>query len=492
VIRWIGLAAAALLFATVATANSGGYRYGASDQAFYAAAIAKAADPSLFPRDTSVLAPQMRMWLGDDVIAWTGHVLGLDQPALFAAIYVLTIAGLFAAAIFFARSLGGSWTMTGALLALLTLRHRIAKTGANSIEGYMQPRMVAFAIGIAALACVLRRRYAIAIACLVVAAVVHSTTAVWFAVVVAGALGARFFTVRWIVAAVAGVGVIGIWAVLAGPLASHFQLMDAPWLRVLAEKDYLFPSEWPIYAWAINLAYLPIVWLILRRRRAEGSVAPGESELVVGLVLLVVVFLVSVPLSAGRVALAVQAQVTRVFWVLDFVAIAYLAWWLDALPGRAATMKTRVALVGALAIVAAARGSYVLQIETWRPLAEYALPPGDWTDAMTWLRAQPPTLHVLADPGHAWKYGTSVRVAALKDTLLESGKDTALAMYDRGVAMRVGERIDALARFEALTVADVRALRDRFGLDVLVVENSRPFELPVLYRNARFVIYDLR
>jgi hypothetical protein len=289
-----------------------------------------------------------------------------------------------------------------------------------------------------------------------------------------------------------GIGVIGIWAVLAGPLASHFQLMDAPWLTVLAEKDYLFPSEWPVYAWAINLAYLPIAWLVYRRRQAEGVTAPGEAGLFVGLGLLVAVFFVSVPLSAGRVALAVQAQVTRVFWVLDFVAIAYVAWWLDALVGRHAPASRRAALVGALVLLAATRGYYVLRVETQRPLVEYALPPGDWTDAMRWLRRQPSGLHVLADPGHAWKYGTSIRPAALKDTLLESGKDTALAMYDRDVALRVGERTEALARFETFTVADLRALRDRFGVDVLVAENTRSFDLPVLYRNTRFAIYDLR
>lgn len=491
-IRWIGLLAAALLFTIVGTANSGGYRYGASDQAFYAAAIAKAADPSLFPRDTAVLDPQMRMWLGDDVIAWTGRALGLDQPPLFAVIYLVTMAALFAGALFFARSLGGSWTMAGALLALLTLRHRIARTGANSIEGYMQPRMLAFALGIAALGYVLRRRHAVAIGCLVVAAALHSTTAVWFGVVVAGAIATQFVSARWVLATVAGVGVIGIWEVLAGPLASHFQAMDAPWLKVLEEKDYLFPSEWPVYAWAINLAYLPIAWLVYRRRRSDGVTAPGEAGLFIGLALLVVVFFVSVPLSAGRVALAVQAQVTRVFWVLDFVAIAYLAWWLDAVVGRQAPRSRRVALVAALVVLAAIRGFYVLRIETGRPLAEFALPAGDWTDAMMWLRRQPPSLHVLADPGHAWKYGTSVRPTALKDTLLESGKDTALAMYDRNVALRVAERTEALARFDTFTVADLRALRDRYGVDVLVAENTRAFEMPVLYRNRRFAIYDLR
>ena len=53
---------------------------------------------------------------------------------------------------------------------------------------------------------------------------------------------------------------------------------------------------------------------------------------------------------------------------------------------------------------------------------------------MNWLRAQPVNWHVLADPGHAWKYGSSVRVAARRDTLLESGKDSSMAMYDRDLA----------------------------------------------------------
>jgi hypothetical protein len=65
-------------------------------------------------------------------------------------------------------------------------------------------------------------------------------------------------------------------------------------------------------------------------------------------------------------------------------------------------------------------------------------------------------------------------------------------MYDRNVALRVADRTEALARFDTFTVADLRALRDRYGVDVLVAENTRAFEMPLLYRNARFAIYDLR
>ena len=62
---------------------------------------------------------------------------------------------------------------------------------------------------------------------------------------------------------------------------------------------------------------------------------------------------------------------------------------------------------------------------------------------MRWLARQPADVHVLADPGHAWKYGTSVRVAAERDVLLEEVKDSALAIYSRDVAVRVVERAAA-------------------------------------------------
>jgi hypothetical protein len=483
---------AALLFALLATANAGGYRYGASDQAFYGPALALAADPALFPRDRAVLAPQMRVWLGDDVFAAVARTLGLDQPALFALIQAVTLVVLFSAAVMLSRALGLSSLATCAFLLLLTLRHRIAKTGANSIEGYMHPRMLAFALGIAALACVLRRSVVGAVLLVAGAAVVHPTTAGWFAIAAVVAIGATRVPARWIATAAVVAGAVVVWLLLAGPLAGRLPVMDADWMSAFAEKDYLIPAEWPVYAWALNLSYVLVLAFIHDRRRRTGVTAPGESGVLTGLAMLVVLFFVSVPLTAAHLALAVQLQVNRVFWLLDAVAAAYLAWWLiDDVAGRA-RVRLGVAIVCAIALVSAARGYYVLRIETGRPIVQYSLPKDDWTDAMMWLRAQPIDWHVLADPGHAWKYGTSVRLAGRRDTLLESGKDTSMAMYDRDVAMRVRERTAALASFARFTTADVRALAARFGLDVLVADAGSGFDLPALYRNGRFVMYDLR
>jgi hypothetical protein len=135
---------------------------------------------------------------------------------------------------------------------------------------------------------------------------------------------------------------------------------------------------------------------------------------------------------------------------------------------------------------------YLLGVAPARPAVELELPRSQWTDAMSWIRHQPENWHVLADPQHAVFFGSSVRVAALRDTLFEAGKDPALAIYDRAAARRVLERSQALAGFDRFTTADVRNLATRYDLDVLVDRADRHFDLPILYRNDGFVAYDLR
>jgi hypothetical protein len=202
---------------------------------------------------------------------------------------------------------------------------------------------------------------------------------------------------------------------------------------------------------------------------------------------LLVLFLVSVPFTMLDVALAVQMQITRVFWIMDFAAIGAVSWWL--------TQHRRVA-IGAIALCAlasAGRGYYILEVaQPERVLVQFDLPDTPWTDALRWLHTQPRDWHVLADPGHAYKYGISVRVGANRDTVLESVKDSALAMYDRDVAMRVKERTLATHDYDQLSLARIQKLDDQYDLDAVIVEANHLLALPLLYRNAEFAIYDVR
>jgi hypothetical protein len=99
--------------------------------------------------------------------------------------------------------------------------------------------------------------------------------------------------------------------------------MDEAWLSVLADKDYLFPAAWPLYAWAANLGSAALVWVFFLARRRAGAASDAERALAVGLLVLVAGFLLSVPLTEAR-SLAVRLG-ERVFWLIDFVLAIYVA-----------------------------------------------------------------------------------------------------------------------------------------------------------------------
>lgn len=478
-------------FFVLATANSGGYRYGVSDQAFYIPAISLRADPTLFPRDRAVFEPQMRLWVGDELLGGLVRRTGLSLPLLFGGLYVLTMIVVGAGATVLARTLGAGWPAATLALCVMTLRHRIAKTGANSLEGYMHPRMLAFGIGLFVMAAVVRRRWASALALVVVAAVVHTSTAIWFGAIVVLAFAWQRPRRTSTVAVLATLAAL---AAIACPVAfpDAFPRMDAPWLAVLASRDYLFSLHWPLSAWGQTLAYVVLLALILQRRRMLGVATAGEHGLLAGLFGLVALFVLTLPAAEMGVEVFVTLQANRVFWLLD-VAFAILgAWWvMEDLP-RFTHRRAGAAVAMAVALLAVARGGYILRVETGRALIQAELPDTTWTQTMRWLSTQPRDLHVLVDPDHVWKFGSSVRVAAFRDTYLELGKDPAMAMYDRALARRVAERQAALGAFEALTMADVRRLRTVYGVDVLIDQTWRRFDLPELFRNADFVAYDLR
>jgi hypothetical protein len=179
----------------------------------------------------------------------------------------------------------------------------------------------------------------------------------------------------------------------------------------------------------------------------------------------------------------VQFQISRVFWLVDFLATIYLI---------ALVRRDRAAITLAVLLVAvsAARGIYIMTIERpERALFAVHAEASAWEDAMAWLRRQPIDTHVLADPGHAWRYGRSVRVSAARDVFLEDVKDSAIAIYSRDVAARYLERIAAIGDFSQLNAPAARRLAVQYDLDYLVAEAD--LDLPLAYRNEEFRVYSL-
>jgi hypothetical protein len=477
-------------FILLATLNSAGYRYGASDQAFYGPAVLKRADPALFPRDSALIDSQAKLTLVDDVVGPLARVSGVSLPVIFAVLHLAALGSLAWAA----ARIGGSlyrtqWAVVG-LMAALTLRHAITRSGTNTLEGYFHPRQLSFAIGALAVSTFLRGGTAAALALVAGAWALHPTTGLWFAIWLGIAAFVADRRSRLPVLAIAAAAVLaGGWALTNGPLAGRLTTMDQLWLETLTSKDYLFPLDWPAFAWVINLSYVPLILWVYSRRRSAGVLVPREGALVAGCLSLLLVFAVALPLNSARFALAIQLQPARIFWMLDFLAVIYVVWALAE--GLAATeIRARMVTLG-LAVLSVVRGSYVMFVEfPDRPIARLGVEDNDWGRAMAWARASDRRSGWLADPVHAVRYGTSVRVAGERDVFVEAIKDAAVGMYDRTVALRTRERSEEIGDFGALTPDRARAIAARYGLDYLVTE--RELTLPIAFSSGAIRIYRLR
>lgn len=495
-------------FIGLATLNSGGYRYGASDQAFYQPAVLLQLDPALFPRDTPVLAAQTGLTLADEVVAAVVRLTGASVPTVFAALYLAALS-LFAAGLWqIGRQLfAHPWT-TVALLAAFSLRHAIARSGTNTLEGYFQPRLLAYGLGAVAIAAFLRGRLAVTAVLLVAGALVHPTTALWFALWLGVAAMVHDRRLRpWGFAAIAVGAAAGAWALAAGPLAGRLGIMDPEWRRMLQTKTYLFPLEWPAYAWLLNLGYLAVIGLLYRRRAGLGLVQPRERALVLGSSALLVIFLAALVCHGLGITLAFQLQPARIFWMFDFLATLYIIWalaegmsrraavstdagWSFYTPWTTAAAVSRPVLVALLlTLLSVTRGVYVL-LEAERPPVQMTIPDDDWGRVMAWARTTEKTSGWLADPMHAVLYGTSVRVAGERDVFVEAVKDAALGMYDRGVAVRTDERLRAVPDFTGLTTGEARGIGATYDLDYLVTEAA--LDLPLAFESGPLRVYRLR
>jgi hypothetical protein len=465
-------------FVLLATLNSAGYRFGASDQAFYIPAVLLQLDPSLSQ-------------LADEIVAGIVRVSGLGVPAVAGALYVVSLT-LFA----FAASLIGSllyrspWTIA-ALLAALTLRHAVPDSGTNTLESYFHPRQLAFALGALAVAALMRRRLAAAAVLLVPMAALHPTTATWFAIWLGVAAFVAEPRIRPALIAVAVAGVAAaVWLLAAGPLAQRLAVMDPEWLATLTQKEYLFPGRWSWDAWVVNMAYAPIILWVYGLRRRAGLATDVELGLVLGCLALVAVFVAALPLNAARVALAVQLQTGRIFWMLDFLAVTYVVWAI-AEGGPAAAVRRAQWTVAALVLASTLRGAYsTFVMFPDRPVAQLTIPDNDWGRTMAWARQSERDSAWLAGPIHAAMYGSSVRLAGHRDVFVEPLKDVALGIYDRDVAMRTRERVEALGVFEEMTPERARALAARYDLDYLVTEQA--LDLPLAFQSGVLRVYRLR
>ena len=76
------LVALGLAFGLVATANGAGYRYRVSDQAFYITVVMRSMNPTLFPRDASLINAPGHLMATDEILATLVRTTGTSLETL--------------------------------------------------------------------------------------------------------------------------------------------------------------------------------------------------------------------------------------------------------------------------------------------------------------------------------------------------------------------------------------------------------------------------
>ena len=341
-------------------------------------------------------------------------------------LYVVSPAILVTAVWLIGESLYRTRWATLALLAALMMKHAVAKSVSTRSKA-TSTRTAGVCTRSARHRRLSARTADTGILLVAASALVHPTTAMWFAIW----LGVAVMVVKpWTRAPVVLGGVLLVGLVLAaGPMTGPLTPMDGEWLATLAEKDYLFPLEWPAWVWVVSAGYVVLVVWPFRLRRVAGLVTDREQAIVIGALSLVAVFLLILPFNAHRIQLAVQLQPARAFWMLDFLATIYVIWLLAEGGLAAVGQRARLAAMAVLAL-SVVRGVYVMFVEfPDRPVVAFDIPNSDWGRTMRWARATETSSGWLADPMHAVLYGTSVRVAGERDVFVEGVKDVAIGMY---------------------------------------------------------------
>lgn len=484
-------------FGLLLVLNVGGYRYGISDQAFYIPVVLQQITPGLYPHDASLIGAQDRFFLFDDWFAQLVRTTGISMPLAFLAAYGVTLALFFSAIVAVGRVMYASWWTVAALAIGLTIRHRIPDTAVNTFESYFHPRILAFTIGLWAVAALLRGRTWLALSITTLTLVVHPTTGLWFVVWVGTAALVADRVARTTLVALAVTSVAAVVWMLMGPLHNQLVVMDTAWWNALTSKDYLIATNWPFVTWTGSLAVAVLIAVVYRYRRTIGINSQAEDGLVVGCAVLLGLFLLSVPVAAAHVALVVQLQFNRIFWILDIFASCYLMWVVVESPvgtrARAVWLRVtpRRTMVFIMLLLALARGGYVMLVErAGQPMVQPNFVTSDWHDVMRWASRQPVGTHFLAAPDHASRYGTSLRAASGRDVYLEISGDTGIAIYSKDIANRLSERLSDLGDFELLDASRALMLAKRYELDFLITEHS--LDLTEIRRIGRFHVYDLR
>lgn len=457
-----------ILLLTAAAILVHGYHVGVEDQAIYLPAIKKNLDPGLYPHDAAFFLRQAAPALFDELISGTVQWSGLPlEWALLAwhalSVFLILLGARQLTLRLFADEVA-QWA--GVVMTAVMLGLPVAGTLLHIAAEYLHPRNLATAALLFALVAVLDRR-ATAIAWLAVAAVLHPQMAFF------GAYHLAFQAVRLPRSA-------------KGPAAIPlFDPAGEAWREALATRSHHYPLRW---AWYEQLgAVAPLVlleWFARLGRRLDAPLLAHVSRRLAlsgGFAVAGAVVITLVPGFERLIPAQTMRALHLVYILLFLLGGGLLGQYV--LRNRLRWILLFVPLVAVMAY--AGKQLYPASPHVEWPGAAHRTA---WLRAFDWVRQNTPRDALFAlDPRYMERPGENFhgfRALAERSMLADYTKDRGVAALFPELAGTWRQQVQARENWPQFTAADFRVLRERFGVNWVILEFDGIPDLPCPYRNS--------
>jgi len=455
-----------------------GYHPYVDDASFYVPAVKKLLNPSLYPYGAEFFENHARLTLFPRIVAWTVQLtrLPLDVVLLLlhlASMFLLLLACWRLSCLCF-ETAEARWCAVASVAATLTVS--VAGTALFLFDTFLNPRSVAAFAAVFALAFAVERRYLPASLWLVAAGLVHPLMTAYAA--------AFLFLLAW----TRSRGHAAVATAAATAAAVPAGIFDAPtpaYHQAALQHDFHYVVKWPWFEW-IGI-FVPIGIFLLLSRMARQRRMENVDLLCRTLTPFVLVSL------AGALILDIPARFEALarFQPLRSLHLAYVLMFLLMGGMLGQFVLKRSAVRWLLLFLPVCAGLCWHQVRAY-PASAHIEWPGvasrnRWVQAFEWIRqGTPRDAYFALDPFHMDIRGEEVqgfRAISERSMLADMVKDSGAVSMFPGLAEDWWEKVSALEKWRTFQPADFRRLKDRFGVDWVVVEQPGVAGLDCPYHN---------
>lgn len=464
-----------------------GYHPGVEDAEIYLPGIQKVLNPALYPYNQEFFASHARMTLFPQLIAGSVRLfhLPLDWGVLlwhWFSIFLLLVACWHLGRLCFS-SVAARWGGVALVGSLLTIP--VAGTALYIMDEYLTTRSLSTPAVLFIVVNTVERKFLRAILWAAFTACIHPLMVVF---------GASYALIFWLLEfrkqnSLQGYKSATGFALLGFPLGL-FPPVSAEYRQALDSRPYFFLTRWHWYEWTGIFAPLLLFWIFGQAgRKLNNSTLQRicTSSICFGLLFFLGGLVITVPPSFANLAELQPMRSLHLLYILLFIVGGGLL--------GDFVLQNRIWRWVALFLPLCGAMSFV-QTQTF-PASNHLELPGttprnDWVKAFLWIRANtsidayfgldPKHMSLPAEDQHGF------RAIAERSRLADEVKDTGAVTMFPALAQTWHSQLQAEAGWEHFSASDFEKLRQRFGVNWVVLQQPGVPRLPCPYKNQTVLV----